>query len=127
MKFIINGKSFQANRCIKGILVDPKLPKGFDFTPNDQRPQSHQKFFGLPYIVSYCEAGFYLAKHTDEYAEQRRAYWEAIGCDEWFKAWPNGIRFDVHCLDGGAWDRPTYWGCFATLAEALECAKAGVA
>jgi len=33
-------------------------------------------------------------------------------------------RFDVFCLDGGAWERPTCWGRFRTLEEALRCAGA---
>ena len=32
--------------------------------------------------------------------------------------------FDVYCLDGGAWDRPTMIGRKETLAEAVEMAKA---
>lgn len=31
---------------------------------------------------------------------------------------------DIHCLDGGAWDRPTMIGQAATLPEAVEIAKA---
>lgn len=34
-------------------------------------------------------------------------------------------RMDVCCLDGGAWDRPTIWGFFHTIEEALNCAKTG--
>jgi hypothetical protein len=38
-----------------------------------------------------------------------------------------GRGYDVRCLDGGAWDRPTCWGMFATLEEALACAGKGPA
>lgn len=34
---------------------------------------------------------------------------------------PSGTRYIVHCLDGGAWDRPTDWGSFASLNDALVC------
>lgn len=36
-----------------------------------------------------------------------------------------GRRFEVRCLDGGAWDRTTWYGSFDTLDEAITCAKAG--
>lgn len=39
----------------------------------------------------------------------------------------NGINYETRCLDGGAWDRPTSLGFFATLEEALEPAKPRVA
>ncbi len=32
--------------------------------------------------------------------------------------------FNVHCLDGGAWDRPTSYGRAASLDEAIELAWA---
>jgi hypothetical protein len=35
--------------------------------------------------------------------------------------------FDVRCLDGGAWDRPTYYGVAKTIEEAEEMAKAKLA
>jgi len=31
----------------------------------------------------------------------------------------------VLCLDGGAWDRPTTWGVFDSLDDAVNCAKSG--
>lgn len=34
-------------------------------------------------------------------------------------------RYDVYCLDGGAWEHPTCWGKFATLEEAVQCARSG--
>jgi hypothetical protein len=41
----------------------------------------------------------------------------------WLKAWPTGFRYDVRCLDGGAWDRSTNHGMFKTFEEALIIAK----
>ena len=32
--------------------------------------------------------------------------------------------FVVHCLDGGAWDRPTQIGAYKTLPDAVKAAKA---
>lgn len=123
----INGQRFKAANCIGGVLINPVLPKDFDNTSNDVRPTGHLKFWGLPYIETYTDSDVDPASHTDEYADKRRAHWADSGRAEWFKAWPSGWRYDVHCLDGGAWDRPTSWGCFATLAEALECAGVGPA
>ena len=37
---------------------------------------------------------------------------------------PEGINYTVRCLDGGAHDRSTWCGEYATLAEAIEGAKA---
>ena len=42
------------------------------------------------------------------------------GFATWWKAWPSGLRHDTYCLDGGANNRPTAWGKFATLAEAIQ-------
>lgn len=123
--FVLGLEIFRAENCIGNVLINPKLPVNFDCTANDMRPLSHQKFIGVRYITTYSEADFDPATHTDDYADKRRAMWAESGRDKWFKAWPNGIRYDVYCLDGGAWDRPTSWGCFATLDEALNCAKSG--
>ena len=99
----------KADRVIDGIPVNPVLPKRFDGTPNEARPASHLQWWGVPYVRIYpCpyEAGSeYLAR--------------------WLVAWPTGIRYDTYCLDGGAWDRPTAWGKFGTLAEAVRCAQEG--
>lgn len=120
--FTVNGKQFKAVDCVDGVLIDPKLPKDFDCTANDYRPATHNKFLNLPYIVTYSDADFDPASHTDEYADLRRKTWAESGRAEWFKAWPSGIRYDVRCLDGGAWDRSTNWGGYATLEEALKVA-----
>lgn len=89
---------FHAENVVDGILINPKLPAKFWSTANEDRPESHQKFWNLPYI-------------------------ESFDCDD-----PKAIKgkvFHVCCLDGGAWDRPTMWGGFFTLAEAVDCAKTG--
>ena len=101
----------KAERVIDGIPVNPKLPEGFDGTPNEERPASHDEWWARPYVCIYpCpyeQGSEYLAR--------------------WLKAWPSGNRYDTHCLDGGAWDRPTVWGKFGTLEEAIRCAKDGLA
>jgi hypothetical protein len=125
--FKLNGRMFIAENCVAGVLINPVLPKDFDNTANEERPASHGKFVGLPYIETISDVDNDPANDTDEYADKRRANWAESGRDAWFKAWPSGIRYDVRCLDGGAWDRPTYWGGFATLEQALECAGVGPA
>lgn len=92
---------------IDGIKIDPRLPKNFFATDNATRP--HSPWWDVPFILTQG----YFGPDT---AESREA---------WLRAWPTGTRYDVYCLDGGAWDRPTVWGKFGSLAEALECARAG--
>lgn len=123
--FTVDGAKFKAVDCIDGVLINPKLPKNIDCTANDYRPATHKKFFNLPYIETCSDTDFDPANDTDEYAEQRRQRWAESGRAEWFKAWPSGIRYDVRCLDGGAWDRSTNWGGYATQEEALKVAATG--
>ena len=99
----------RAEKVVDGIPVNPMLPKRFDGTPNEARPASHLRWWGVPYVR------IYPCPHAEgsEYLER------------WLEAWPSGTRFDTYCLDGGAWDRPTAWGKFGTLEEAIQCAKDG--
>lgn len=92
---------------ITRVPINPRLPRNFDSTPNDARPKSHQAWWYRPYIVTQEAWGT---------PEQRAAFTEH---------WPSGVRYDVRCLDGGAWDRSTCWGNFATLEQALACANGG--
>ena len=96
------GRKVQAVDQVEGFFVDPKLPANFDDTDNEQRPASHQAWWNVPFIRTYRDTA-----------------------PKFLEAWPGGVRYDVRCLDGGAWDRTTAWGWFATLDEAVECAKAG--
>ena len=80
-------------RTVQGIPVNPRLPRGFFATDNLCRPASHGPWWYQPFVRS--------------------------GPNE---AWPEGLRFDVYCPDGGAWDRPTARGWFGTLEEAVRCA-----
>ena len=92
------------------VPINPKLPAKFDCTPNDARPDSHQRWWHRPFIQTFT------FEQIGGNAEQRT---------RWFEHWPTGTRYDVRCLDGGAWDRPTCWGMFGTLEEAMSCATAG--
>ena len=87
------------------IAVNPKLPARFSDTPNDARPASHMRWWGRPYIET----------------EERGP---GVSETQWLAWWPEGVRYDVRCLDGGAWDRPTCKGAFKSLAEAVAYAEA---
>jgi hypothetical protein len=84
----------QAEQIIDVIPVNPKLPKGFYGTANAARPSSHATWWHRPFVRIVANP-----------------------------AWPGGLRYDVCCLDGGAWDRPTAWGWFGTLEAAIACAR----
>ncbi|MGZ8220031.1 MAG: hypothetical protein ACXWT0_00135 [Methylobacter sp.] len=124
---------------MKKIPINPRLRKGFDNTPNDQRSESEiKRWWGRPYIrTSTYEEHQTDATHEDhvrrmagtgydpwskEEFEEKEATWRK----NWFEAWPDGTRYEVRCLDGGAWDRSTLWGMFPTLDEALICAGKSV-
>jgi hypothetical protein len=93
------------------IPIEPKLPANFDCCPNESRPASHRRWWYRPYIkiCSWAQMERHMSTSED------RA--------KWFAAWPSGIRFDVRCLDGGAWDRSTCHGMFPTLKAALAAAR----
>ncbi len=116
-------------RCARlRVPFNPSLPKKFDSTPNEARPAHHRHWWYRPFIrtetIDRLDA-FYRDR-TDEYAEAGRKLW-AKDRAAWLAAWPRGIRYEVRCLDGGAWDRSTSWGMFATLEEALVCVESGPA
>lgn len=125
--YMHNENIIEARDMVEGVFLDPVLPDDFDGTANEDRPASHDKWWNLPYIctTSVDELDAFSASRADEYAEAGRKKWIEEGRPGWMKAWPTGIRYDVRCLDGGAWDRPTGWGMFGDLASAIECAKRG--
>lgn len=113
--------------CCKtlGVPFNPRLPKNFDRTPNEARPASHARWWHVPFIRTETveDMDAFYASRTDEHAEAGRKLWEESR-SRWMDAWPSGIRYEVRCLDGGAWDRATSWGMFKTLKDALERAGA---
>lgn len=93
--FEIDGQMFDAGNCIEGVLINPLLPEMFDQTPNSERSgEEKSRWWDRPYIVS-------------EANEQ----------------WPQGIRYAVRMLDGGAWDRSTNHGMYGSISEAVERAQ----
>lgn len=122
-KYKIGRLVFQAENMVDGVLINPELPARFDNTPNDWRPASHQRWWHRPFIQTETVEALdrYYAERTDQWAEEGRKQWRS-GRVGWLQAWPSGTRFEVRCLDGGAWDRSTCWGMFRTLEEAIACA-----
>ena len=75
---------------------------------------------GIP-VNPVLPKGFYA---TDNETRPDSPWWNVPYITEG-KRGDGSFPFAVECLDGGAWDRPTLWGCFKTEPEAVECAKLG--
>lgn len=120
---------------IEGIPVNPTLRPGFDDTDNAERdPQETKDWWGVPYIITNNGSRESYSGHIKRmtgygYARSELDTEETFLESQekqrksWLEAWPEGTRYDVSCLDGGAWDRSTSWGMFKTLNEALAEAK----
>lgn len=121
MKFKLDGYTFDAEKCVDGILFNPTLPKNFNDTDNSERPESHQKWWYRPYVVTGCveDLDKFYAERDDEYAEEQREQWASEGRAKWLEHYPTGIQYVVRCLDGGAWDRSTNYGMLGDFAAAM--------
>lgn len=122
---------------IDGIVVNPKLSKYFDSTPIERRSQKElDKFWCKPYIIieeleqETWEEYYHRLKappcsFTDEKIGTKENYLERLKTERynWLKEWHTGFRYNLRCLDGGAWDRSTNHGFYATLEEAVTAAK----
>jgi len=122
-------------KVIDGIQVNPELPEMFDNTPNEERsPEEVDQWWDVPYILmdefyvpdaNYADfvarmSGF--GQPVDESETEYNSRIEEQRC-WWNEKYPTGYRFTVRCLDGGAWDRSTNYGCFGALDDAIRCAK----
>jgi len=123
------------------IPINPKLRDDFDNTPNEERPADEiEKWWGVPYIVTTSWEQHQADATYDDFLARMASYGSNFGWTpptreewqaqheqnraNWLDWFPNdGIRYEVRCLDGGAWDRSTSWGMFATLDEAIECGR----
>lgn len=119
---------------IDGIPIDPILRDNFDYTDNEERPQLEtEDWWDKPFIVTDS-----WDKREETYGEHvARANENGFNADDeevfakrseetkkgWFESYPEGIRYNVRCLDGGAWDRSTNYGFFPSLETALVKAK----
>lgn len=122
-----DGSVFVAASQQDGVLIDPELPEDFDNTPNEERSPAHMRWWGIPYIRTQSVESLdaHYAAATGVHADTARGHWATTGRSQWLEAWPSGTRYEVRCLDGGAWDRSTSWGMFGSLDEAVRCAKGG--
>jgi len=128
------------NNLTDGVIINPNLRPNFDFTPNEDRDQKElMHWWGLAYIV-IC-GWEEMAESWEQYSERMKelenhSSFELLNKEkfevnqekqkeEWFKAWgEDGLRYEVRCLDGGAWDRPTEKLMTGSFDEALNVANA---
>lgn len=118
---------------LDGIYINPELPEDFDNTPLDERDEDMNLWWDKPYIeieeLSFYtwEEHYYRLKelgYTDEMIT-KEDYLKGIEDRKksWAENWSTGFRYNVRCLDGGAWDRSSNHGFFASFDEAMEAAK----
>ena len=116
----------EAQDSIEGVIINPKQRADFDNTDNEERDELEvSDWWDRPYIKeirfpdesweSYAERGkkypqLMVIKTQKEFEEQNTK-----SRQEWLGFYPSGIRYDVRCLNGGAWDRSTNWGSYKTL------------
>lgn len=101
-----------------GVCINPQLREYFDTTPNEEREDLEiSDWWDRPYIQTTTWAQMPPLNGTPEEIEAKHA--------KWLESFPNGTRYDVRCLDGGAWDRSTWWGTTTTLEAALDIAHNG--
>lgn len=120
---------------IDGIYVNPILPEEFDITPHDERDEEMNFWWYKPYILieelqqESWEEHYYRLKNECDWDDEKIGTKEdyekelAERKKSWFETWHTGFRYEVRCLDGGAWDRSTNYGMYATFEEAIELAK----
>jgi len=118
------------NNIVDGIAIDPLLPDHFYDMDHDDRDENElDNWWGRPFIRTES----FMKEPYEEYCERMSEY-ELESLEEfkarvdkseksWNERWKGGIRYDVRCLTGGAWDRPSVLGYFSTLEEALALAK----
>jgi len=121
-------------RIVDGFAVDPKQRYFFDNLDNSLRPMlEHQDWFGRPYITtarledtlsddSYSD---YLArvKKLDVAKPESEAEWlerHKQHVEGFNRRFPGGVAYTVRVYDGGAWDRSTWKGEYASLEAAVE-------
>lgn len=118
-----------------GILINPKVPEWMDDRALEKRSEKHmKKWLNVPYIRTevfgkdnysdYCERMAYTQKndYIGNYKLKTEEEFNNIRIDDkknWLTNWPDGIRYDVRILDGGAWDRTSYKGSYKTLENAI--------
>lgn len=116
-------------------LINPELPEGFWNTPNEERSVAEiEAWWDVPYITT--ETADDVEAHTRKHYAWLKKNDPGLATDDvetrvendrasFLARCPSGTRYTVDCLDGGAWDRPTWWGDFGTLEEAQKCCDKG--
>lgn len=118
----------------QGYPLNPMLRDNFFNTPNDHREALEvADWWDLPFIES--------TTWQDTESDLRRAQ-QARGGDlstaeaeaeieahkTAFHSFNPGVtKYMVRSLDGGSWDRPSMWGTFTLLKDAIECCEKGPA
>jgi hypothetical protein len=118
---------------VDGIPLNPSLRSDFDMTPNEYREQLEiNDWWNKPFIVTqetpsetWEEYDTRLSGYAGIDAGSKAEFEERATSirDSWLAAWPSGIRYEVRCLNGGAWDRSSSIGMLATMEAAVETAK----
>lgn len=121
---------------VEGIPLNPRLRPDFDSTPNDERDALEIKdWWNKPYIetCSWADMDETWESYTKRMAsspfgsepELKEVFIERKlkQKQRWFNAWPSGTRYDVRCLNGGAWDRSLGLGMVGSLDEAVAIAQ----
>ena len=120
---------------VDGVPFNPTLRSDFDDTANQARdPLEVSDWWGRPFICTdTLEDNF---ESYEDHVERLKEYpsieiaekavfeaQEAKSKKAWLEAYPSGVRYEVRCLDGGAWDRSTMWGMVGSLEEAMQIIK----
>lgn len=112
--------------------LNPVLREYFSDTPNDHRERLEvADWWDLPYIesITWEQSEAWIRHSMRKSGEELDAVEIEARIEarktSFFDLYPTGEQYVVSCLDGGAWDRPTRWGHFATLDEAIACCSAG--
>ncbi len=116
------------------IYFNPDLPENFNFTAHEERTEEMNFWWDKPYILikefsaeSWIEH-YNRLKNDFSWSDEQigiKEEWEAnlkSSRESWLKNNPSGFRYEVRCLDGGAWDRSTHHGFFSDVDEALKVA-----
>lgn len=118
---------------VVGIPINPVQRYYFDMTPNEERCQAEiNDWWDKPYIVTQ---GFvrdtykeYVQRMGEDYEnlETKEAFTRRKEKEykQWDECFSDGYRYDVHVLNGGAWDRSLNLGHFDNIEDAIAKAKA---
>ena len=122
------------NRIVHGFCINPVLRHDFDVTSNDERdPLEVKDWWGRPFILeneywqpdnSYEEYAERCSDFTTTQLESKQE-WEdkqKTNKQDFIKNYPTGKAYTVRCLSGGAWDRSSWCGDFASIDEAASYA-----